>query len=198
MESDEEPMEEPPPEYFQMRRRSNTLPKDFLSKLQPRIVVHSHTPPEEEADKPRNSSRLSYRELQSKSNNLALENGQDNSNRGEVCQSARSSRTNDKINGKATPKTMDDIFASIVNEKKRADLQKTTKYRQPLPRGSSLYEACLQEFGREEEERDLISPLPSPNQKRRKHRTKSAEVHEHLYSDSGNISSASPKFVHWS
>ena len=48
-----------------------------------------------------------------------------------------------------------------------------------LPRGSSLYESLMAEFGVDEEERDTLSPLPSPEVRRRAAQRSRHHHHHH-------------------
>ena len=77
----------------------------------------------------------------------------------------------------------------------------------PLPRGSNLYESVMREFGRDEEERDQVSPLPSPDQRRKfseklhPHRhTHTAHCHHNgdVITHTASPDMSSRKHIHWS
>ena len=213
MDSDDEPMEEPPSDYYQTRRRSNTLPTEILRHLRDKHNKDKHEISEGDSDDEPDGEgvRNHGQKLSDKLKKVTIS---------DHCSKISSNRTKkptqvtpksclspSRSNKKSVASYDDDPPSHKLSPNHRLDslrnnLYRTTsddtlmmkRRRKPLPRGSNVYEKALEDFGHNEEDRDFVSPLPSPQILRRgKHHTKHAQGD--ITQDLGSASP--PRHVHW-
>ena len=214
MDSDDDTMEAPPPEYLRMRRRSNTLPKEILRNLKDKHTVKTSNEPTELTNKirkyltvdsalpPKSPSRLPAL-ARSGSAASSLYSSTDSLDGGSVKSNKKYLKPLSNGHGKngslANLNSADTLIDSLIDTSSK---EAVNKQRGPLPRGSSLYESLMNEFGHSEEERDTLSPLPSPELRRkaiRKHKGLMPNVEMPLDSYSAPSSPANMRRrVHWS
>ena len=176
---------------FEKRRRSNTMPSQVIRNLRTTSKTpakHVTSSPKPSAQRVRKISAPACSILKKQS---SFENSRDD---------APSHRQVSLLREETNP-----LSSSLDS------LETLGARRSPLPRGSNLYESVMKEFGRDEEERDSLSPLPSPDQKRKftekLHPHRHAHVHQHSSqhsngdvssSNSQSASSESKKHIQWS
>lgn len=216
--SDEDVMEEPDPDYFRQRRRSNTLPSDILRNLRDKHKVKdAKSEPSELTTKLR--QYLSVQDTsQTKTRNTEYSpdtptsSGSTNqngaTNNGRVKKLATSKlQSLDNCDGRkgdfgslqklpGGARTADKYIDTLM---RASSLEALQVRRSPLPRGSNLYESLLSEFGQDEEEKDTVSPLPSPEVRRKfKHRHTTHHMTSPLTNDVSTLEGNAPRRVHWS